>query len=120
MDSVNWVYKNGDKGNEYLSVVYSDNSGKQENFYPDYIISVKARYGLLKPKEALTETAIAVISIYILKKKFEELKKYLNRYNLKGGIVRYDNSSDELFICMNEYSHDIRSDNWQLLSEVLP
>ena len=32
-DTVNWVYKNGDKGNEYLSIVYADNSDKQKNFY---------------------------------------------------------------------------------------
>ncbi len=39
-DSIEWWYKNGDKGNEYLSIVYEDNSGKQKLFYPDYLISV--------------------------------------------------------------------------------
>lgn len=29
-DCVEWFYKNGDKGNEYLSIVYADNSEKQK------------------------------------------------------------------------------------------
>ncbi len=38
---------------------------------------------------------------------------------LKGGIVRYDEKSEELCICMDDYSDDIGSDSWKVLSEVL-
>ena len=48
--SVDWFYKNGDKGNEYLSIVYSDNSGRQKLFYPDYIISVKGEIWIIETK----------------------------------------------------------------------
>ena len=48
--SVEWWYKNGDKGNEYLSIVYQDNSGKQKLFYPDYIISVKGEIWIVETK----------------------------------------------------------------------
>lgn len=34
----NGFYKNGDKGIEYFSIVYTDNFGKQKSFYPDYIV----------------------------------------------------------------------------------
>lgn len=32
-DAVEWEYKNGDKGNGYLSIVYADNSDKQKNSF---------------------------------------------------------------------------------------
>ena len=40
-------------------------------------------------------------------------------YFLLGGIVRYDEKSEELCICMDSYSDDIRDDCWKVLSEVL-
>ena len=52
-------------------------------------------------------------------KKFEVLKKYLDKYGLKGGIVRNDEHSDELCICTDNYSNDINSDEWKLLEETL-
>ena len=47
------------------------------------------------------------------------LKDYLARYSLKGGIVRYDEKSEELCICMDSYSEDIESDDWVVLSSIL-
>ena len=43
----------------------------------------------------------------------------LEKYGLKGGIVRNDDKSDELCICMDNYSDDIQSDDWAILSDVL-
>lgn len=40
---VEWVYKNGDSGQQYLSIVYVNGIRKQWLFYPDYII--KTTYG---------------------------------------------------------------------------
>lgn len=52
-------------------------------------------------------------------KKFDVLKEYLSKHNLKGGFVRFDKSSEELFICMNNNVDDINSDEWKLLREVI-
>ena len=52
-------------------------------------------------------------------KKFAVLKAYLEKYRLKGGIVRNDDKSDELCICMDNYSNDIRSDDWAILADIL-
>ncbi len=52
-------------------------------------------------------------------KKFGVLRKYLDGYNLQGGIVRQDKQSGELCICVDKYSDNIHDENWQLLSEVL-
>ena len=52
-------------------------------------------------------------------KKFKVLKKYLRKHDLKGGFVRYDKRSAELFICTENYSDDINSDGWSLLREYI-
>jgi len=39
--NVDWVFKNGNKGKEYLSVVYVEGYSKQYLFYPDYIVCLK-------------------------------------------------------------------------------
>ena len=52
-------------------------------------------------------------------KKFAVLKTYLEKYGLKGGIVRNDDKSDELCICMDNYSDDIQSDEWVVLNNIL-
>lgn len=118
-DSVEWVYKNGDKGSEYLSVVYQDNSGKQKNFYPDYIISVGGQIWIIETKGGFDRSGNSQDIDIFTPKKFEELKKYLERYDLQGGIVRFDAKSEELCICIEHYSENIQSTDWKILSEVL-
>ena len=118
-DSVDWVYKNGDKGNEYLSIVYADNSDKQKNFYPDYIIGVKGEIWIVETKGGFDRSGNSQDIDLYTPKKFAVLKDYLERYGLKGGIVRFDERSEELCICMDSYSDDINSDSWILLSDVL-
>ncbi len=118
-DAVEWVYKNGDKGNEYLSIVYADNSDKQKNFYPDYIISVNGEVWIVETKGGFDRSGNSQDIDIFTPKKFAVLKDYLERYSLKGGIVRYDEKSEELCICMDSYSEDINSDSWVVLSDIL-
>ena len=119
-DSVQWWYKNGDKGNEYLSIVYEDNSNKQKLFYPDYIISVNDEIWIIETKGGFDRGGNSQdIDIYT-KKKFKVLKTYLEKYSLHGGIVRNDAATDELCICMDNYSDNIKGEEWQVLENVLP
>lgn len=117
--SVDWFYKNGDNGNEYLSVVYQDNSGKQKLFYPDYVVSVKGELWIIETKGGFDRSGNSQDIDIFTPKKFDVLKKYLDKYGLKGGIVRNDDRSDELCICTERYSDDINSDDWMLLEDVL-
>ena len=117
--SVDWWYKNGDKGNEYLSIVYQDNSGKQKLFYPDYIISVNGEIHIIETKGGFDRSGNSQDIDLYTPKKFAVLKAYLDKYGLKGGIVRNDDKSDELCICTDSYSDDIRSDDWQILEDIL-
>ncbi len=117
--SVEWVYKNGDKGSEYLSIVYMDNSQKQKNFFPDYIIGVNGEIWIIETKGGFDRSGNSQDIDLYTPKKFAVLKDYLERYGLKGGIVRYDENSEELCICMDDYSDDIQSDSWKVLSTVI-
>jgi type III restriction enzyme len=118
-NSVEWWYKNGDKGNEYLSIVYQDNSGKQKLFYPDYILGVNGKIWIIETKGGFDCNGNSQdIDIYT-SKKFKVLKNYLIEHGLKGGIVRNDATTDELCICMDDYSDDISSNNWQVLRNIL-
>lgn len=118
-ESVEWWYKNGDKGNEYFSIVYVDNSNKQKLFYPDYIISVNGEIWIIETKGGFDQSGNSQDIDKYTAKKFGVLKTYLDKYGLKGGIVRNDNSTDELCICMESYSDDIGSDDWVVLSNIL-
>lgn len=117
--NVDWFYKNGDKGAEYFSIVYEDNLGKQKSFYPDYIISINGKIWIIETKGGFTKSGESEDIDKYTGKKFEVLKHYLNKYDLKGGIVRQDKQSFELCICTDTYSDDIKSDAWKVLSEIL-
>jgi len=117
-DAIDWFYKNGDKGDEYLSIVYSDNSGHQKLFYPDYIVSVKGKIWIVETKGGFNKSGASEDIDEFSPKKFNVLKEYLNRYGLKGGFVRFDKQSDELCICTENYSDDIQSDDWKILRDI--
>lgn len=116
---IDWFYKNGDKGAEYFSIVYEDNLGKQKSFYPDYILSVRGEIWIIETKGGFTRLGESEDIDKYTGKKFEILKRYLNKYGLNGGIVRQDKQSFELCICTDSYSEDIKSDAWKVLSDVL-
>lgn len=119
-ESIEWWYKNGDKGNEYFSIVYVDNSNRQKLFYPDYIISVNGELWIIETKGGFDRSGNSQDIDLYTPKKFGVLKAYLDEHGLKGGIVRNDATTDELCICMDHYSEDIGSDDWQVLESVLP
>lgn len=116
--AVDWIYKNGDKGDEYFSIVYVDNSNHQKLFYPDYILSVKGEVWIVETKGGFDKAGASEDIDIFSPKKFDVLKGYLKKYALKGGFVRYDKQSEELCICTENYSDDIHSDYWKILREV--
>ncbi len=117
--AVDWIYKNGDKGDEYLSIVYLDNSNRQKLFYPDYVVSVKGEIWIIETKGGFDNSGTSEDIDIFSPKKFEVLKTYLAKHNLKGGFVRYDKHSEELCICVDSYNDDIHSKHWQLLEHMI-
>lgn len=116
---IDWIYKNGDKGNEYLSIVYLDNFGKQKSFYPDYLISSNEELWIIETKGGFNRYGVSEDIDRFSSKKFEVLKRYLDKHKIKGGFVRKDKSNNELFICTDNFNDDIQSDEWVLLDSVL-
>lgn len=117
-ESVDWFYKNGDKGDEYFSIVYYDNANAQKLFYPDYILSVNDEIWIIETKGGFTKSGESQDIDTFSPKKFELLKKYIEKHNLKGGFVRYDANSEELCIATDNYNEDINSSDWKILSDV--
>lgn len=118
--SVKWIYKNGDKGSEYFSLVYTDNSGKLKSFYPDYIVGLQnGETWIIETKGGFDRTGKSEDIDLFSPKKFEVLKAYLDKHNLKGGFVRKDKQSQQLCICSEKNSDDIHSKDWILLKDIL-
>ena len=117
-EAVDWIYKNGDKGDEYFSIVYNDNSGAQKLFYPDYVLSVSGETWIIETKGGFTRSGDSEDIDIFSPKKFEVLQSYLKKHGIKGGFVRYDKQSEELCICTENYSDDIHSDSWEILKDV--
>lgn len=118
-DNIEWVHKNGDKGDEYFSVVYEDNFGKQRVFYPDYIVGTNSGIWVIETKGGFTKTGKSEDIDIFSPRKFEVLIEYLRKYNLNGGFVREDKQSQELCICTDEFNDNIKSNNWRVLKEIL-
>ena len=96
--TVDWVYKNvgGEAG---FSLVY-EGGGSQKLFYPDYILSVGG-----------TVWIIAAADGDQARQKLEVLKRYAEKYEVKFGLVRYDNERESLCVCNDE------NDGWWLLAD---
>lgn len=117
-EAVDWFYKNGDKGDEYFSLVYFDNGAAQKLFYPDYVVSVKGKVWICETKGGFDRTGNSQDIDIFSPKKFAVLKAYLEQQNLYGGFVRFDENSQELFIATEKYCDDISDSSWKPLKEV--
>ena len=116
-DSVEWVYKNGDTGQQYLSIVYTDNLLKQWLFYPDYIVHLKdGTDWIIETKGGEASGHSKNIDMQ-MGNKFNAFKQYAEKYNLHWGFVR--DIDDELYINNTEFVDDMSDDRWKPLSEEL-
>lgn len=87
-DVIEFVYKNGDKGTEYFSLVYNTASSSH-HFYPDYIVKMKSgdAYIIETKGGENTKGEDKNVDEYA-PLKYESLKAYLDKYVLKGAFVR--------------------------------
>ena len=114
-DNVKYVYKNGDSGAQYLSVVYGTNFEKQRLFYPDYVVQLQdGTVWLIETKGGESRGQSKNIDVQV-ENKFEVFKQFANKHNYKFGFVRDKN--DELYINNTEYTDDMSDKSWVLLEE---
>lgn len=114
-ENVQWFYKNGDAGQQYLSVVYVDGVGKQWLFYPDYVVHMKdGTDWIIETKGGEVAGHSKNIDMQVVNK-FNAFKNYAEKYHLKWGFVR--DESEDLFINNTEYVEDMADEHWVDISE---
>lgn len=107
--SIKFIYKNGDKGVNYISMVYQMALGKARSFYPDYLVQMNdGTIWIIETKGGETKTGQDKNIDVEAKHKFESLVAYSKKYNLKHGFVR-DRDSD-LYINISDHWEDDLSD----------
>lgn len=112
---VKWVYKNGDTGQQYLSIVYADFIQHQWLFYPDYIVEMDdGTTWIIETKGGEVSGHSKNIDVQV-GNKFNAFKNYAEKYGIKWGLVR--DIDEELFINNTEYVEDMSDPNWRPLSE---
>ena len=117
---VEWYYKNGDKGPQYFSVIYTNNLGIEKRFYPDFIfkhgedIWIVETKGSLKNDDGKTEDIDKASYL-----KFDALNEYGKKYNVHTAFIRYNPTNKRYMICQNRYSDDGNDGNWEIVEKVL-
>lgn len=88
-DTVKWVYKNGDKGSEYFSIVYRK-AFRRAHFYPDYIVGLaNGDIWIIEAKGGMTADGGSNNIDRYAGRKFEALKAYGEKHpEIKWGFVR--------------------------------
>ena len=115
-EDVDWVYKNGDSGQSYMSIVYITGSGKQRLFYPDYIVRKNdGTIWLIEAKGGESAEGKSQNIDEQAENKFNALKEYARKHNMNWGFVR--NYDDELYIDNSTWHEEMSSEHWILLDD---
>ncbi len=115
--SIKWVYKNGDSGKEYFSIVYMTGVGAQSLFYPDYIVQLNnGKTWIIETKGGEVKGENKNIDIQIANK-FNALKKYACEHRLEWGFVR--DKDGKLYINNTIYCDDMNDDQWKPIQDVI-
>ena len=134
-ENVEWLYKNGESSQSYLSIIRIDNTEKQWIFYPDYIIKLKnGDLYIIETKGGEDSLGNSKnIDSEKVEGKFNALKRYVSQhedryfktygtkcpYKLKWGFVRdSDIHENELYFNNTEYQEDLHHPNWINLKEI--
>lgn len=116
-DDIDWVYKNGDAGQQYFSIVYLDALQKQWLFYADYIVVKKnGEVWVIETKGGESHGIDKNIDSQI-ENKFNAFKAYARENQLHWGFVR--DKDQRLYINNTEFSIDMADEHWKPLEDFL-
>lgn len=104
---INWWMKNGDSGDEFLSIVYITITGKQYQFYPDYICSINNKLWIIETKGGENTEGNNENIDPQAENKFYALKDWAKQNNVNFGFVRYSKLQDKLYISNTEYTEEL-------------
>ena len=115
-DDIDWVYKNGDTGQQYFSIVYVDGIQKQWLFYADYIVKMKdGTVWVIETKGGESKGKDKNIDRQI-ENKFNAFKDYAEAKRLHWGFVR--DKDTRLYINNTKFAEDMADEHWVALEEV--
>ena len=115
-DDIEWVYKNGDTGQQYFSIVYLDGLNHQWLFYADYIVMKKdGTVWVIETKGGESKGKDKNIDIQI-ENKFNAFKIYADKHGLHWGFVR--DKDNRLYINNTEFAIDMADEHWKPISQV--
>ena len=114
-EDIEWVYKNGDTGQQYFSIVYVDGIQKQWLFYADYIVMKKdGTVWIIETKGGETKGKNKNIDDQI-ENKFNAFKAYAAGKELRWGFVR--DKDNQLYINNTEFAMDMADAHWVPLTQ---
>lgn len=114
-EDIEWVYKNGDTGQQYFSVCYMGALNKQWLFYPDYIVKkTNGEVWIIETKGGEIGNQSKNIDSQV-ENKFASFKEYAEKHGIKWGFVRDKN--DKLYINNSEYTDDMATEHWKPLKD---
>jgi len=109
-DDIEWIYKNGDTGQQYFSIVYVDGIQHQWLFYADYIVMKKdGTVWVIETKGGESKGKDKNIDLQI-QNKFNAFKAYAAEKNLFWGFVR--DKDNRLYINNTDFSFDMADEHW--------
>lgn len=115
-DDIEWVYKNGDSGQQYFSIVYQDGIQHQWLFYADYIVMKKdGTVWIIETKGGESKGKNKNIDIQI-ENKFNAFKNYATEYKLQWGFVR--DKDNFLYINNTKFAIDMADDHWKPIADI--
>lgn len=115
-DDIDWVYKNGDSGQQYFSIVYQDALLHQWLFYADYIIMKKdGTVWVIETKGGEAKGKDKNIDIQI-GNKFNAFKQYAANHKLNWGFVR--DKDNLLYINNTEFAINMADEHWKPIDEI--
>lgn len=120
LKSIKFIYKNGDKGVNYISMVYQMALGRARSFYPDYLVQMSdGTIWIIETKGGENKSGQDKNIDIEAKHKFDALVVYAKKYNLKYGFVRDKNT--DLYINTTDKWEDDLSDTsvWKRIETIL-
>lgn len=117
--SIKCIYKNGDKGEDYFSIVYRK-AFRRNNFYPDYIIQLKNDdVWIIEAKGGLTSDGESNNVDSYAKNKFYALKEYGEKHpKVKWGFIRAVGT--QIYMSNTEWDENVLNKNiWKPIEEFM-
>ena len=114
-ENIDWVYKNGDSGQQYFSIVYYTNF-RQRLFYPDYIVKKKdGSVWLIECKGGESHGQSKNVDKHA-PQKFEAMKSYVEGKEISWAFIRDEDSL--LYYNNIEYTEHL-GEKWRSIKEII-